>query len=76
MIKLNILFSKFMTFFIILFGLLFFISLFVFLKNFIIHDYSFSENLESFNKLVLFGIVLLFGINYEKIVSYLEIKWN
>ena len=74
--KLNTLFGKFMIFFVVLFGLLFSVSLFVFLKNFIIHDYSFSENLKSFNNVVIFGVVLLLGINYEKIVSYLNLKWN
>ena len=74
--KLNTLFGKFMIFFVVLFGLLFSVSLFVFLKNFIIHDYRFSENLKSFNNTVIFGVVLLLGINYEKIVSYLNLKWN
>ena len=74
--KLNTLFGKFMIFFVVLFGLLFSVSLFVFLMNFIIHDYSFSENLKSFNNTEIFGVVLLLGINYEKIVSYLNLKWN
>ena len=74
--KLNTLFGKFMIFFVVLFSLLFSVSLFVFLKNFIIHDYSFSENLKPFNNAVIFGVVLLLGINYEKIVSYLKLKWN
>lgn len=74
--KLNTLFGKFMIFFVVLFGLLFSVSLFVFLMNFIIHDYSFSENLKSSNNAVIFGVVLLLGINYEKIVSYLNLKWN
>ena len=74
--KLNTLFGKFMIFFVVLFGLLFSVSLFIFLKNFIVHDYSFSENLKSFNNVVIFGVVLLLGINYEKIVPYLELKWN
>ncbi|MFI7916337.1 hypothetical protein ACFMJ1_08875, partial [Acinetobacter baumannii] len=73
---LNSLFGKFMIFFVVLFCLLFSVSLFIFLKNFIVHDYSFSENLKSFNNVVIFGVVLLLGINYEKIVSYLELKWN
>lgn len=64
--KLNTLFGKFMIFFVVLFGLLFSVSLFVFLMNFIIHDYSLSENLKSFNNTVIFGVVLLLGINYEK----------
>jgi len=59
--KLNTLFGKFMIFFVVLFGLLFSVSLFVFLMNFIIHDYSFSENLKSFNNTVIFGVVLLLG---------------
>ena len=48
--KMDTLFSKFMIFFIALFGLLFLFSLLGFINNFITYDYSFSENLKSFNE--------------------------
>lgn len=74
--KMDTLFSKFMIFFIALFGMLFLFSLIIFINNFITYEYSFSENLNSFKNLAVFGVFLLIGINFEKIVSYLEASWN
>lgn len=74
--KMDTLFSKFMIFFIALFGVLFLFSLIVFINNFITYDYSLSENLKSFKTLAVFGAFLLIGIKFEKIVSCLETSWK